>query len=120
MCYRCGKDGHFIAECPKAMKIKNDYMGKTKHDYNNKHRSRNDYKDKHKGKSERRTRKSGGYKKKMARAMVAGASDIDSTSSDSSSGSNSEEEQDRRKDKRHTSKNLTGLSFVAVDTSYAI
>ena len=94
------------------MEIKNDYKGKPKHDYN-KHRSRNDYKDKRKDNGERRPKKSSRYKKKTARAMVAGASDIDYTSSDASFNSNNEEEQERRKDKRHTGKNFTGLNFIA-------
>jgi hypothetical protein len=75
MCYQCEKHGHFIAECPKAMEVKPDHKHHLRTDHN--HRSRNDYKGKNK--SERRPRKSGGHKKKE-RAMVAGASDIDSSS----------------------------------------
>jgi hypothetical protein len=48
MCYQCGKHGHFIAKCLKAMEVKPEH----------KHRSRDDYKGKNK--SERRPKKSGG------------------------------------------------------------
>jgi hypothetical protein len=98
MSYRCGKHMHFIAECPEAMEVKPEH----------KHRSRDDYKGKNK--PERRPRKSCGHKKKE-RAMVAGASDIDSSSCYSSS-SSSDEEENRHKGKR-LSKNINGLCFAA-------
>jgi hypothetical protein len=87
MCYRCGKHGHFIAEFPEAMEVKPEYKHRSR--TNHKHRSRDDYKGKNK--SERRPRKSGGHKKNE-RAMVAGASDINSSSCYSSSSSSDEEE----------------------------
>jgi hypothetical protein len=60
MCYRCGKHGHFIADCSKAMEVKPEHKYRPRTDH--KHRSRDDYKGKNK--SERRPRKSGGHKKK--------------------------------------------------------
>jgi hypothetical protein len=42
MCYRCGKHGHFIAECPKAMEVKLEHKHRLR--TNLKHRSRDDYK----------------------------------------------------------------------------
>jgi hypothetical protein len=106
MCHRCGKHGHFIAECPEAMEVKAEHKHRSRTDH--KHRSRDDYKGKNK--SERRPRKSGGHKKKE-RAMVAGASDIDSSSYYSSS-SSSDEEENRHKGKR-SSKNINDLCFAA-------
>jgi tRNA 2-selenouridine synthase SelU len=82
---RCGKNGHFITECPEAMEVKPKHKHCSRTDH--KHRSRDDYKGKNK--SERRLRKSGGHKKKE-RAMVAGASDIDSSFCYSSSISSDE------------------------------
>jgi hypothetical protein len=67
MCYRGGKHGHFIAECPEAMEVNSEHKHHPRTDH--KHRSRDDYKGKNK--SERRPRKSGGHKKKE-REMVSG------------------------------------------------
>jgi hypothetical protein len=106
MCYRCGKHWHFIAECPEAMEVKAEHKHRSRTDH--KHRSRDDYKGKNK--SERRPRKSGGHNKKE-RAMVACASDIDSSSCYSSL-SSSDEEENQHKGKR-LSKNFNGLCFIA-------
>jgi hypothetical protein len=106
MCYRCGKHGHFIAECLEAMEVKAEHKHHSRTDH--KHRSRDDYEGKNK--SERRLRKSGGHEKKE-RAMVAGANDND-TSSCYSSSSSSDEEENRHKGKR-SSKNINGLCFAA-------
>jgi hypothetical protein len=105
MCYRCRKHGHFIAECSKAMEVKPEHKQRPRTDH--KHRSRDDYKGKNK--SERRPMKSGGHKKKEW-AMVAGASDIDSSSCYSSS-SSSDEDENRHKGKR-SSENINSLCFA--------
>jgi hypothetical protein len=86
MCYRCGKHGHFIAECLEAMEVKPEHKHRSRTYHKN--RSRDDYKGKNK--SELRSRKSGGHKKKE-RAMVSGASDINSSPFYSSSSSSDEE-----------------------------
>jgi hypothetical protein len=67
-----------------------------------------------KDKDKRRLSK-GGHKKDKARAMVAGASDVDTSSSDVHSSSSSEDEDTgRRKGKKNASRNLSGLSCVAL------
>jgi hypothetical protein len=72
-------------------------------------------KSKSKDKDKRRPSK-GGYKKDKERAMVAGASDVDSSSSDAQSSSSSEDEDvGRRKGKNSASRNLSGLSCVALE-----
>jgi hypothetical protein len=81
MCYQCGKHRHFITECSEAMEVKPDPKHRPRIDHKN--CSRDNFKGKNK--SERRPKKSGGHKKE--RAMVADASDIDSSSCYSSSSS---------------------------------
>jgi hypothetical protein len=105
MCYRCGKHEHFIDECPEAMEVNPEHKHHPKTDH--KHRSRDDYNGK--SKSEQRPKRSGGHKKEWA--MVASASDIDSSSCYSSS-SSSDEEENRHKGKR-LRKNINGLCFTA-------
>jgi hypothetical protein len=87
------------------MEFKPEHKHRPRTDH--KHHSRDDYRGKNK--SERRPRKSGGHKKE--RAMVADASDIDSSSWYSSS-SSSDEEENRHKGKR-SGKNINGLCFTA-------
>jgi hypothetical protein len=88
------------------MEVKPEHKHRPRTDH--KHRSRDDYKGKNK--SERRSRKSGGQKMKE-RVMVAGASDIDSSSCYTSSNS-SDEDENWNKGKR-SSKNINGLCFAA-------
>jgi hypothetical protein len=57
----------------------------------------------------------GGHNKDKARAMVDGASDVDTSSSDAHSSSISEDEDvGRRQGKKNASRNLSGLSCVAL------
>jgi hypothetical protein len=104
-CYRCGKHKHFIAKCPKAMEVKPEHKHRPRTDH--KHCSRDDYNGNNK--SAQRPRKSGGHEKKEW-AMVAGASDIESSSCNSSL-SSSDEDQNRHKGKR-LRKNINILWFT--------
>jgi hypothetical protein len=58
-CFRCGKPGHFVADCPEKAENKDSYKHKPRMD--DKYRSRRDHKSKHKNKNkdERRSRKKG-------------------------------------------------------------
>jgi hypothetical protein len=87
------------------MEVKPEHKHRLRTDHN--HRSKDDYKGNNK--YDRRPRKSGSHKKKE-RAMVAGASDIDSSSCYSSS-SSSDGAENRHKGKR-SSKNINGLCFA--------
>jgi hypothetical protein len=91
-CYKCGKCGHFIAECLEAeenkynmSKYKAHPRREDKYSSKGKHYSKSKSKDKDKRRSSK-----GGHKKDKARAMVAGASDVDTRSSDTHSSSSSE------------------------------
>jgi hypothetical protein len=78
VCFKCGKTGHFFAECPKV----NNY-------------------DKHKSKDKRRKSKKkdhGHGKKKMrSREKMKRSSDIESYSEDTSSSSSDEDEEGDKK-----------------------
>jgi hypothetical protein len=119
-CYKCGKCEHFIAECPEAKDNKykmSEYKTHPRREdkYSSKGKHFNKSKSKDKDKDKRRPSKSG-YKKDKARAMVAGASDVDSRSSDTQSSSSSEDEDaGTRKGKKSASRNLSGLSCVALE-----
>jgi hypothetical protein len=116
--YKCGKHGDFIAECPEAEENKykmNEYKAHPRREDKYSSKGKHFNKSKTKDKDKRRQSKSG-YKKNKARAMVAGASDVDSSSSDEQSSSNSEDEDTgRRKGKKSASRNLSGLSCMALE-----
>jgi hypothetical protein len=115
--FRCGKPGHFVADCPEKVENKDNYKNESKTD--GKYRSRRDHKHKHKSKhkDERRSRKKDGRDK--ARAM-AGASNIDPSSAYSTSSSSSSEDEDDRHKGRKPSKNLSGLSCFTRDGFYTM
>jgi hypothetical protein len=89
-CFKCGKAGHYFAECSEEVENKDSYKHKPRKD--GKYRSRHDHKSKYKNKhkDERRSRKKESRGK--ARAMV-GASDVDSSSAYSTSSSSSSEDE---------------------------
>jgi hypothetical protein len=88
-CFRCGKAGHFFAECPKV----------------NNH-------DKHKFKDKRKKSKKkdhGQGKKTRTRKKMKRSSDIESDSEDTSSSSSDEDEEGDKKKKKNLGKYLNGL-----------
>lgn len=95
-CFKCGKPGHFIADCPDKNKPKGGY----------------DYKDKDKDKKKKKKYYDREKKKKRKKAkacsFITSLSDVDSDDHDDSSSS---EEDDDRKAKKKGSKNINGLCF---------
>jgi hypothetical protein len=86
-CFKCGKVGHFFAECPKV----------------NNH-------DKHKFKDKRKKSKKkdhGHGKKTQSREKTKRSSDIESDSEDTSSSSSDEDEEGDKKKKKKKKKNLS-------------
>jgi hypothetical protein len=80
-CFRCGKLGHFIANCPEEMEAMDNYKQWPMAE--NKHRARREHK--HNNKDKWRSKRKDGHDK-MVLAMV-GASDADSSSAYSTSSS---------------------------------
>jgi hypothetical protein len=92
-CFKCGKAGHFFAECPKV----------------NNH-------DKHKFKDKRKKSKKkdhGHGKKTRSREKMKRSSDIESDSEDTSSRSSDEDEEDDKK-KKNLGKYLNGLCVTGL------
>jgi hypothetical protein len=94
-CFKCGKPGHFFAECPKV-------------NNHNKHK----FKDKRK-KSNKKDHGHG--KKTWAREKMKRSSDIESDSEDTSSSSSDEDkEDDKKKRKKNLGKYLNGLCVMGL------
>jgi hypothetical protein len=93
-CFKCGKTGHFFAECPRL---------------NNN--------DKHKSKDKRRKskKKDHGHGKKMrSREKMKRLSDIESDFEDTSSSSSDEDKEDDKKKKKNLGKYLNGLCVTGL------
>jgi hypothetical protein len=98
-CFKCGKIGHYFAECPKV----------------NSH-------DKHKFKDKKKTRKKdhGHEKKTRSREKMKRSSNIESDSEDTSSSSSDEDEEDdkkkkkKKKKKKNLGKYLNGLCVMGL------
>jgi hypothetical protein len=115
-CYKCGKRGHFIAECPEAEENKykmSEYKAHPRREDKYSSKGKHYSKSKSKDKDKRRSSK-GGHKKDKERAMVAGASDVDTSSS------SEDEDAGRCKGKKNASRDLSGLSCVALGGFYGM
>jgi hypothetical protein len=112
-CFRCDKQGHFVADCLEEMETSNNYKHWPKME--DKHCSRHEHK--HKNKDEWRSRKKVDYGKKKAKVMV-GASDVDSSSSYSTSSSSSNGNDDDRSKNKNASKNLSDLSCFVQENGF--
>jgi hypothetical protein len=94
-CFKCGKAGHYFAECPKV-------------NIHDKHK----FKDKRKKSS---MKAHGHGKKTRAREKMKRLSDIESDSKDTSSSSSDEdEEDDKKKRKKNLGKYLNGLCVTSL------
>jgi hypothetical protein len=93
-CFKCGKTGHYFAECPKV----------NNHD---KHK----FKDK---KKKSRKKDHGHEKKTRSQEKMKRSSDIESDSEDMSSSSSDEDEEDDKKKKKNIGKYLNGLCVTCL------
>jgi hypothetical protein len=93
-CFKCGKAGHYFAECPKV----------NNHDTHM-------FKDKRK-KSKKKDHGHG--KKTRSRDKMKSSSDIESDSEDMSSSSSDEDEENDKKKKKNLDKYLNGLCVTGL------
>jgi hypothetical protein len=93
-CFKCGKTGHYFAECPKVNNHdKHKFMNKRKKSKKKDHEHR---------------------KKARSREKMNRSSDIESDSEDTSSSSSDEDEEDDKKKKKNLSKYLNGLCVTGL------
>jgi hypothetical protein len=97
-CFKCGKTGHFFAECPKM---------------------NNDKKYKSKDRRRRSKKKDRGHgRKAQTREKIKKSSDVESDSEDTlSSSSDEEEEADKRKKNKTLSKHFNGICVTGLSSS---